>query len=108
MTAFWTHLLLSLVVATILAAFIRALFLVRNEIASKGTGEFWGFIERKFDVISLLLLLLVLLSAALYFHQIITDTETSWLEQTITTILGAYIGLTQTSKHPPEPPVSKT
>ncbi len=59
------------------------------------------FFKSKFDNLSLLLLLFVMMGVLLHMSHDKADTDlVAWLEQALTTALGAYIGLTQAHRVP--------
>ena len=53
------------------------------------------FIKSKFDNISLVIMFFVLIGVMMWFQEKLDDKVVAWLEQTITTVLGTYLGLTQ-------------
>lgn len=60
----------------------------------------YDWLKLKFDNLSLLGLILVLIGVLVYSDRLGSDKLVSWMEQTITTVLGAYIGLTQAGRTP--------
>ena len=58
------------------------------------------FIKSKFDNLCLVFLIVLLVAVLLFFAVKLDDKVVAWLEQTITTVLGAYIGLTQAHRIP--------
>lgn len=59
------------------------------------------FLKSKFDNISLLLVMVLLGVMVLHImHHHGDEAVTTWVEQTFTTVLGAYIGLTQAHRIP--------
>jgi hypothetical protein len=59
------------------------------------------FLKSKFDNISLFLALCLLSGMIIHFVHHATDTSAlNWAETTFTTVLGAYIGLTQAHRLP--------
>ena len=59
------------------------------------------FLKTKFDNISLLVLLFVMMGVLLHMSHDKVDADlVAWLEQALTTALGAYIGLTQAHRLP--------
>lgn len=57
------------------------------------------FLKSKFDNISLFVLIMCMMLLLLHIsHDKQDDQLLSWVEQAITTVLGAYIGLTQASR----------
>jgi len=53
------------------------------------------FVKAKFDNISLVIIFFVLVGVMMWFQEKLDDKVVAWLEQTITTVLGTYLGLTQ-------------
>ncbi len=59
------------------------------------------FFKSKFDNLSLLVLLFVMMGVLLHMSHDKVDADlVAWLEQALTTALGAYIGLTQAHRIP--------
>lgn len=57
------------------------------------------FLQAKFDNISLFIAMLLLAWMIVHFvHHTDNPTALTWAEQTFTTVLGAYIGLTQAAR----------
>lgn len=58
------------------------------------------FLKSKFDNLSLFVLIVLLVGLMVYADRAGSDKFVAWMEQTVTTVLGAYIGLTQASRLP--------
>lgn len=58
------------------------------------------FLRSKFDNLALLFLILILIGVVMYGGKLGDEKLVAWLEQTVTTVLGAYIGLTQSPRQP--------
>lgn len=58
------------------------------------------FFKSKFDNLCLVGLITFLVVVLMFFEQKSDDKVVAWFEQTITTVLGAYIGLTQAHRLP--------
>jgi hypothetical protein len=59
----------------------------------------WTFVQAKFDNISLFVAMSLLAWMIVHFvHHNDNTTALTWAEQTFTTVLGAYIGLTQAAR----------
>jgi hypothetical protein len=58
------------------------------------------FVKTKFDNLCLVFLIVLLVGVLMWFQDKSDDKVVAWFEQTITTVLGAYIGLTQASRLP--------
>lgn len=58
------------------------------------------FFKSKFDNLSLFVLIILLVGVMVYADRLSSDKLAAWLEQTVTTVLGAYIGLTQAHRVP--------
>jgi len=58
------------------------------------------FLKGKFDNICLVGLIIILVGVLMWFQDKSDDKVVAWFEQTITTVLGAYIGLTQAHRLP--------
>ena len=56
------------------------------------------FLKAKFDNISLVFILVLFVGVLMWFQDRADDKVVAWFEQTITTVLGAYIGLTQAGR----------
>ena len=56
------------------------------------------FIKTKFDSLCLVFLIVLLTGVLMWFQNKADDKVVAWFEQTITTVLGAYIGLTQAAR----------
>lgn len=62
--------------------------------------EFTDFLKAKFDNISLFVAMGLLAGMIMHLvHHDSASASLTWAEQTFTTVLGAYIGLTQASKY---------
>jgi hypothetical protein len=53
------------------------------------------FLKAKFDNLSLVVMFFVLIGVMMWFQEKLDDKVVAWLQQTITTVLGTYLGLTQ-------------
>ena len=53
------------------------------------------FFKAKFDNLCLVLMFFILIGVMMWFQEKLDDKVVAWLEQTITTVLGTYLGLTQ-------------
>lgn len=58
------------------------------------------FIKAKFDNLCLVILIILFVGTLMWFQDKSDDKVVAWFEQTITTVLGAYIGLTQAARMP--------
>jgi hypothetical protein len=58
------------------------------------------FFKTKFDNICLVGLIVFLVCVLVYFQDKSDDKVVAWFEQAITTVMGAYIGLTQAHRLP--------
>lgn len=61
------------------------------------------FLKAKFDNLCLVFLIVLLVCVLMWFQDKSDDKVVAWFEQTITTVLGAYIGLTQAARLPWKP-----
>lgn len=58
------------------------------------------FLKSKFDNICLVGLIVFLVGVLMWFQSSSDDKVVAWFEQAITTVMGAYIGLTQAHRLP--------
>jgi hypothetical protein len=74
-------------------------FVKGNDGADNLNGDTkWVFFKAKFDNLSLFIMISAMLAIMMWADIHSSDKFLSWLEQTATTVLGAYIGLTQASR----------